>query len=425
MPTVVQISPRPSTGREAFTYDATFDMSRTKSLVSEAVEKHFGLTDIITYPGPVGLQDANGEPIYCSGEVTFNVTIEDKTTSVSAWVTNDIHGGQLILGSGVMEDLGLQLQKIPDISNPNGHARDTGTVRSPGGSSVVTRSSTNDRHAHATQRSNMGEDDLTLPLKHGFHRQVVIGRDGKRSIYYITPDRTAKIRSRKEMIHRLRQFPTVGLSINNFTFEDAILHIDDQDEKHQSVRQADPSRRSTIHNIPQAVYRPTQNENPAPTAFGNQNRTRMENPPGHAWDPTDAPIKLEFDPEPYNTAEINRDWRASQASRCFSSDETEEEIRPYRKQNAGLQDNVDTNQLARTREVNQKLLRDTPQHDIKQEHNDYPTQQRNYQEPPQQRMDPLRNIQSHNTFAPREQPPHYYLPKGAPRGNTNREFNPG
>ena len=151
----------------------------------------------------------------------------------------------------------------------------------------------------------------------------------------------------------------------------------------------------------------------------------MENLPGYAWDPTDAPVKLEFDPEPYNTAEINRDWRASQASRCFSSDDTEEEIRPYRKQNAGLQDNVDTNQLARTREVNQKLLRDTPQRGIKQEHNDYPTQQRNYQEPPQQRMDPLRNIQSHNTFAPREQTPHYYLPKGAPRGNTNREFNPG
>ena len=424
MPTVVQISPRPSTGREAFEYDATFDMSRTKSLLSEVVEDHFGLTDIITYPGPVGLQDANGEPIHCSGEVTFNVTIEDKTTSVSAWVTSDIHGGQLILGSGVMEDLGLQLHRIQDTSNPNGHARDTRTVRSPDGSSAVTRSSTIDRHAHATRRGNVEEDDLILPFKHGFHRRVVVGGDGKRSVYYITPDRTASIRSRKEMMHRLQQLPTTGLSINNFTFEDAILHIDDREERYQSVRQADPSRRPAFHNIPQAVYRPTQNENPAPRTFGHQDRTRRENPPGHAWDSTDVPIKIEFEPGPYNT-DIHRDWRAPQASRCFSSDETEEEMRPYRKQNVGIQDNVDTNQLARTREVNQQLLRETTRHDIKQEHNDYPTQQRHYQEQPQRRTDPPSTSRSHNTFAPREQPPHYYPPKGAQRGNTNQDFNPG
>ena len=152
----------------------------------------------------------------------------------------------------------------------------------------------------------------------------------------------------------------------------------------------------------------------------------MENPPGHAWDPgNDAPIKLEYDPEPYNTVEINRDWRASQASRCFSSDETEEEIRPYRKQNVGIQDNVDSNQLARTRVENRKLLKDTPHRDIKQENDDYSPQQRNYQEPPQQRMDPLRNVPNNNTFVPQEHPSNYYLPKGAPRENTSREFNPG
>ena len=408
MPSAVQISPRPSTNRDAFTYDATFDMSRTKSLVSEAVEEYFGLTDFITYPGPVGLQDSNGEPIHCSGEVTFNVTIEDKTTSVSAWVTNDIHGGQLILGSGVMEDLGLQLHKIPDTSNPNGHARDTRTVRSPGGSSAVTRSSMIDRHAHATQRGTIAEDDLTLPLKHGFHRRVVIGGDGKRSVYYITPDRTVSIRSRKEMIQRLRQFPTAGLTVDNFTFEDATLHIDDREERYQSIRPADPSRRPAKHNIPQAVYRPTQNENLATRSYENQER----------------PIKIEFDPGSYNT-DIHHDWRAPRTSRGFSSDETEEDIRPHRKQNVGLQDNVDTNQLARTREANQELLRDTPRRDIKQEQNEYPTQQRNYQEQPQRRTDPPRNSQSHNTFTPREQTPHYYPPKGAQRGNTNQDFNPG
>ena len=64
MPTAIQISLRPSTGREAFSYNAVFDMSRTKSIVSEDIEAHFRLTDVITYPSPVGLTDANGQIIH-------------------------------------------------------------------------------------------------------------------------------------------------------------------------------------------------------------------------------------------------------------------------------------------------------------------------------------------------------------------------
>ena len=81
MPMVIQISPQPSTGREAFTYNVKFNMSRTKSIVSEDVETHFRQMEVLTYPSLVGLPDANGQPIHCSGEVTFNVTIAGRTTT--------------------------------------------------------------------------------------------------------------------------------------------------------------------------------------------------------------------------------------------------------------------------------------------------------------------------------------------------------
>ena len=62
----------------------------------------------ITYPGPVAVTDTNGEPLHFTGEMTFKVIIEGQSTTMSAWVTNDIEPGQLILGSDVPEDLGLQ-----------------------------------------------------------------------------------------------------------------------------------------------------------------------------------------------------------------------------------------------------------------------------------------------------------------------------
>ena len=114
--------------------------------------KHlFGLMDFITYPGPVALLDANGQPLNFVGEMTFKITVEERTTSVSAWVTNKIQPGQLILGSGVMEDLGLQLYNVLSLS---GHAEDTRTLRDPRGSSPVTRSSNQGRRLPSREMSN-------------------------------------------------------------------------------------------------------------------------------------------------------------------------------------------------------------------------------------------------------------------------------
>ena len=164
MPTTVHITPRFSTGKRAFPYQVTFDMSRTKSLVSEDVETLFGSTEVLTYPGPVGLTDARGQPIHCSGEVTFCVTIASKSTSMGAWTTTDIQSGQLIIGSGVMEDLNLELRDVPDDLSPGNYAQDERTLRNPCGSSAVTRSSRTNRQPNIKPRKTYEETDFLLPL---------------------------------------------------------------------------------------------------------------------------------------------------------------------------------------------------------------------------------------------------------------------
>ena len=126
-------------------------MQRTKSLLSKDIKHLFGTMNVITYPGPVAMEDANGQPLHFVGEMTFKITIEERTTTINAWVTNDIQPGQLVLGSGVLEDLGLQLYDIPDILSLSGHAEDTRTMRDPHGSSPVTRSSKQTRCLPSTQ----------------------------------------------------------------------------------------------------------------------------------------------------------------------------------------------------------------------------------------------------------------------------------
>ena len=189
MPTTVTILPRPSTGRTPFKFNARFDMKRTKSLLSEDVQHLFGIMDIITYPGPVAMENTYGEPLHFMGEMTFKITIEKRTTTVSAWVMNDIPTGQLILGSGVLEALNLPLYNIPDILSHSGHAEDTDTIKDPRGCSPVTRASklrVPSRDISCPQ--SYPPNAFLIPFKHGFHREIVLGAVGKKAIYYITPE---------------------------------------------------------------------------------------------------------------------------------------------------------------------------------------------------------------------------------------------
>ena len=267
--------------------------------------------------------------------MTFKVTIEGRTTSISTWVTNEIQKGQLILGSGVLEDLDLQLYDVPDILSLSGHAEDTRTLRNPCGSSPVTRSSQAIRR-ETTNPQSYPPNDFLLPLHRGFHREIVIGGDGKWRIYYLTPDQKSKIRSKKDAVQHMKNFN--GITTENFNFQQYKLDIKDPHKIYQSMRHVNPGRRSTSHNIPQGLYQSIQSNDSAPSAGENQDRYREED---HSWDQNDdtANIKVEFYPEPYNTGGFYRgEWRSS---KYFSSDETEEEAMPYKTQGVDLQDNVD------------------------------------------------------------------------------------
>ena len=190
--------------------------------------------------------------------------------------------------------------------------------------------------------------------------------------------------------------------------------------------------RSTTQSAPQGSYQTMQSDDSAPSTYANRGRNQAEDPHGYAWGPSsDAPpVKMEFEPEQYNTDVLRQNWRG--ASKYISSDETEEEIVTYRSRNTGIQDKVDSKRLAEARVQNQKLLLDTHRvikqepdahRNIKQEPDDHPPQQRDPRPPPQQ-MDTQRTPNT-NTPATQGQPPHYYHQRGTPRNDTNREYHPG
>ena len=190
MPPTVTIVPRSSTGINPFKLNARFDMKQTKSLLSEDIQHLFGTMVHITYPGPVAVTDTNGEPLHFIGEMAFKVIIEGRSTNMSAWVTNDIEPGQLILGPGIPENLGLQLYNISNVLSPSGHAEDTDTIKDLRGSSPVTRTSKFRVPARDVSFSNDHPSNAFLaPFRHGFHREVVRSANGKtKTIYYLTAD---------------------------------------------------------------------------------------------------------------------------------------------------------------------------------------------------------------------------------------------
>ena len=64
------------------------------------------------------MEDTNGEPLHFFGEMTFKITIEGRTTTIGAWVTNEIQTGQLILASGVPQSREHQNSKFHPVTYP-------------------------------------------------------------------------------------------------------------------------------------------------------------------------------------------------------------------------------------------------------------------------------------------------------------------
>ena len=300
MPSTVTIVPRTST----FKFNARFDMKRTKSLLSEDVQHLFGTMVYITYPGPVAMTDTNGEPLHLIGEMTFKVVIEGQSTNMSAWVTNDIEPGQLILGSDIPEDLGLQLYNIPDVLSPSGHAESTDTIKDPRGSSPVTRTTKLRVPARGISFSNDQPPNAFLaPFRHSFHREVVRSANGKTlTIYYLT-ESGARLRSKKDLGPYIRHLQ--GITKDNFNFLPVILPIEDPTNKYQSIRSANTNRRSIPQVVHQEPYQSTDDSAHSAKEDRGHQKTDQRWEQDTCWgQPEDVYIKQEFDPGPYNTEAI-------------------------------------------------------------------------------------------------------------------------
>ena len=351
----------------------------------------------ITYPGPVAVTDTNGEPLHFVGEMTFKVIIEGQSTNMSAWVTNNIEPGQLIMDSDIPEDLGLQLYNISDVLSPSGHAEDTDTIKDPRGSSPVTRTSKLRVPARDVSHSNDHPSNAFLaPFRHGFHREIVRSANGKTlTIYYLTED-GVRLRSKKELGPHIKHLQ--GITKDNFNFLPVELPIADPTNKYQSTRSSNATRRSIPRVVLREPYQSTDDSAHSAEEARRHQKTDQHWEQDTCWgQPEDVYIKQEFDPGPYNTEVIrhkDKDWRSKKP--IPSSNETEEEAH-YETRHI-TQDSIESRKLADTKVRNRILLSNMNREDIKQEPNNYIKQEPdNYTQPPQktqhQREPPQREPQ--------------------------------
>jgi hypothetical protein len=94
-------------------------------MISEDLESLFSTMEVVTLPGPVGLTDAKGRELPCSGVITFGVELAGRTTSVTAWVFPALRN-RIILGSGTLQDLGFStVEEIPKWIGSDGPIEET------------------------------------------------------------------------------------------------------------------------------------------------------------------------------------------------------------------------------------------------------------------------------------------------------------
>ena len=66
------------------------------------------------HPGTIGLEDANGQQLPCTGLINFTVEFAGKMCDVTAWVTPALQN-TIIVGSTTLMDLGfLDVGDIPE-----------------------------------------------------------------------------------------------------------------------------------------------------------------------------------------------------------------------------------------------------------------------------------------------------------------------
>ena len=204
--------------------------------------------EVVTSPGLVGLTDAKGQELPCSGVITFGIELTGRTTSVTAWVFSALRN-RIIVGSGTLEDLEFSaVEEIPRWIGSDGPIEETRILGIPGLGSTVTRSTTRredplNLDGLKVQGAQGGiMKNLMSPFHMGWVREVVAHsvQPNKAVIYYVSPDKRTKLRSSKDAIKHFLIRPHDNLSTDNFSWKQRPLGL--HNPNFETLRTAKPQQ---------------------------------------------------------------------------------------------------------------------------------------------------------------------------------------
>jgi hypothetical protein len=105
------------------------------------------------------------------------------------------------------------------------------------------------------EQDEEGNNRLSTPFHHGFHRVIEIDQAGNKTISYVAPDGITKSTSREETERFLDQNPTLDISISQFCWIDLIIgfenpewetvHIQNHRQRHSQTRSKSPTASSS------------------------------------------------------------------------------------------------------------------------------------------------------------------------------------
>ena len=114
MPTSLRFTPRLASGKQSFDREIRIDTKYRRTMVLEDLEGLFGAMEVVGHPGPIGLEDFNGQQLPCTGLIDFTVEFAGKMCNVTAWVT-PAPQNTIVVGATTLMDLGfLDVGDIPE-----------------------------------------------------------------------------------------------------------------------------------------------------------------------------------------------------------------------------------------------------------------------------------------------------------------------
>ena len=128
-------------------------------------------------------------------------------------------------------------------------------IPSPEEANDTTDPTDNDSNAVISGHNEEGNNRLSTPFHHGFHRVIEIDQAGNKTISYVAPDGITKSTSREETERFLDQNPTLDISISQFCWIDLIIgfenpewetvHIQNHRQRHSQTRSKSPTASSS------------------------------------------------------------------------------------------------------------------------------------------------------------------------------------